>query len=74
LIEREHGDTPIRAYLEGLLPDRAEVRESWAKRFKVSSKNAYGLLAHVGEDCPGAVQFVTEASGRAHVVERRGHR
>lgn len=62
LIEREHGDAPVRAYLEGLLPDRAEVRESWGKRFKVSSKNAYGLLIHVGEDCPGAVQFVPEAS------------
>jgi serine/threonine-protein kinase HipA len=62
LIDREHGDAPVRAYLEGLLPDRAEVRESWGKRFKVSSKNAYGLLVHVGEDCPGAVQFVTEGS------------
>lgn len=62
LIEREHGDAPVRAYLEGLLPDRAEVRESWGKRFKVSSRNAYGLLVHVGEDCPGAVQFVTEGS------------
>jgi serine/threonine-protein kinase HipA len=62
LIEREHGDAPVRAYLEGLLPDRAEVRESWGRRFKVSSKNAYGLLVHVGEDCPGAVQFVTEDS------------
>jgi serine/threonine-protein kinase HipA len=62
LLEREHGDAPVRAYLEGLLPDRAEVRESWARRFKVSSKNAYGLLVHVGEDCPGAVQFVTQES------------
>jgi serine/threonine-protein kinase HipA len=62
LIEPEHGDAPVRAYLEGLLPDRAEVRESWGKRFKVSSKNAYGLLVHVGEDCPGAVQFVPDES------------
>jgi serine/threonine-protein kinase HipA len=57
LLEREHGDAPIRAYLEGLLPDRTMVRESWGKRFQVSGKNAYGLLAHIGEDCPGAVQF-----------------
>jgi serine/threonine-protein kinase HipA len=59
LIEHEHEDAAIRAYLEGLLPDRVEVRNSWGKQFHVSGKNAFGLLAHVGEDCPGAVQFVS---------------
>lgn len=58
LLERTHGDEAIRAYLEGLLPDRMEVRNSWGRHFHVSGRNAYGLLAHVGEDCPGAVQFV----------------
>jgi serine/threonine-protein kinase HipA len=73
LLRREHGDAPVRAFLEGLLPDRAEVRESWGKRFRVSGKNAYGLLAYIGEDCPGAVQFlgrerasVPEGSPAAH--------
>ncbi len=63
LLKREHEDTAIRAYLEGLLPDRVEVRNSWGKQFHVSGKNAFGLLAHVGEDCPGAVQFVPPERG-----------
>lgn len=61
LLELEHGDDPVRAYMEGLLPDRKEVLDSWGKRFHVSAGNAYGLLANVGEECPGAVQFVTAA-------------
>lgn len=64
LLQAEHGDAAVRTYLEGLLPDRAEVRESWGRRFHVSSRNPFGLLAHVGEDCPGAVQFVTRERER----------
>ncbi len=59
LLALAHGDGPVRAYLEGLLPERKEVLDSWGKRFQVSGGNAYGLLANVGEECPGAVQFVT---------------
>ncbi len=45
-------------FLEGLLPDRAEVREAWARRFGVSPRNAFALLSYVGRDCAGAVEFV----------------
>ena len=47
-------------YLWGLLPDNTLTLDKWARRFKVSAKNPVALLAHVGEDCAGAVQFVTE--------------
>lgn len=50
----------VDAYLWGLLPDNELILDQWAARFHTSARNAIGLLAHVGADCPGAVQFLTE--------------
>jgi serine/threonine-protein kinase HipA len=47
-------------FLWGLLPDNARILDAWGRRFQVSPRNAIALLAHVGEDCAGAVQFVSE--------------
>jgi serine/threonine-protein kinase HipA len=44
-------------WIDGLLPDNAQVRERWAARFGVSARNPFALLVHMGRDCPGAVQF-----------------
>jgi serine/threonine-protein kinase HipA len=54
----EHGHAVTDAFMWGLLPDNEQVQERWARRFQVSAQNAFALLAHVGEDCAGAVQFV----------------
>lgn len=59
LAVQEHPDDAIRPYLEGLLPDSEGALARWGAQFQVSPRNAFGLLAHVGEDCPGAVQFVS---------------
>lgn len=53
-----HGNRSVRPFLEGLLPDRADVREAMAAKYGVSGANPFALLAHIGEDCAGAVQFV----------------
>lgn len=58
LSARVHDDRRVRPFLAGLLPDNNRVLEQWGKRFKVSSRNAFALLQHVGEECAGAVQFV----------------
>ena len=58
LARAVHSGPEVDAYLWGLLPDNERVLRSWGKRFHVSSGNAFALLSHVGEDCPGAVQFV----------------
>lgn len=58
LVVSEHGHDPIHAFLWGLLPDNERILDSWARRFGVSARNPFSLLAHVGEDCAGAVQFV----------------
>jgi serine/threonine-protein kinase HipA len=47
-------------YLWGLLPDNPRTLDAWGRLFQVSPRNAVSLLAHVGEDCAGAVQFVRE--------------
>lgn len=54
----EHGSARIEAYLWGLLPDNSAILQRWATRFKVSGRNAFALISHVGEDCAGAVQIV----------------
>jgi serine/threonine-protein kinase HipA len=59
LAAKEHGRGVIEAYLWGLLPDSAHVLDRWAAKFHVSARNAFALISHVGEDCAGAVQFVT---------------
>lgn len=58
LPRARYGDGPIRAYLEGLLPDNSGILERWGRKFSVSPRNAFALLEHLGEDCPGAVQIV----------------
>jgi serine/threonine-protein kinase HipA len=57
LALREHGHARIDAYLWGLLPDNEIIIERWARRFQVSARNAFALMTHVGEDCPGAIRF-----------------
>lgn len=54
----EHGHAKIDSFLWGLLPDNEKVLDNWARKFQVSARNAFGLIAAVGEDCAGAVQFV----------------
>lgn len=54
----EHPNARIDPYLWGLLPDNEIVLSHWARKFHVSARNAFGLIASVGEDCAGAVQFV----------------
>jgi serine/threonine-protein kinase HipA len=58
LAAREHGPEKVEPFLWGLLPDNEQVIERWARKFQVSPRNVFGLLANVGEDCAGAVQFV----------------
>jgi len=56
LTAAEHPHSRIEAFLWGLLPDNDRVLERWARQFHVRP-NAFSLLAHVGEECAGAVQF-----------------
>lgn len=59
LAAEEHGPAAVQAFLWGLLPDNERVLDRWAEKFQVSARNVFGLISHVGEDCAGAVQFIT---------------
>lgn len=61
-----HAPGAVAAVAWGLLPDNDNTLQGWAARFHVSPRNPVALLAHVGEDCAGAVQFV--ASERVEAV------
>jgi serine/threonine-protein kinase HipA len=57
----EHPNARIDPFLWGLLPDNEIILSNWARKFHVSARNAFSLIACVGEDCAGAVQFVQPA-------------
>jgi serine/threonine-protein kinase HipA len=69
-----HPHGAIDTFLWGLLPDNDAILKKWAQKFQVSARNAFGLIANVGEDCAGAVQFVrpdrlSEVADKAQHVE-----
>lgn len=45
-------------YLWNLLPENPNVLQRWGQQYQVSPANPFKLLTHVGNDVPGAVQFV----------------
>lgn len=62
LVADEYSDAVVRPYISGLLPDDPEVLKRWGRRFHVSPQNPFRLLANVGEECAGAIQFVPPES------------
>jgi serine/threonine-protein kinase HipA len=59
LAAKEHPHAAIEPFIWGLLPDNELVLSRWAQKFHVSARNAFALISQVGEDCAGAVQFLT---------------
>ncbi len=59
LAAARHDHKVVDPFLWGLLPDNEYVLKKWAAKYHVSPRNVFALVSHVGEDCAGAVQFVT---------------
>ncbi|MBI2606887.1 MAG: type II toxin-antitoxin system HipA family toxin [Deltaproteobacteria bacterium] len=57
LTEKPIVGKPVRDYFDNLLPDDPRIREKIAARARASGTQAYDLLAAVGRDCVGALQF-----------------
>lgn len=70
LSASEYGHSQIQPWIWGLLPDNDDILNQWGRRFHVSPRNPFALLANVGEDCPGAVQIVLPE--RADSLTRTG--
>ena len=60
LREDRHAGASVIAVFDNLLPDNAEVRRRLAARTGASGADAYSLLAAIGRDCIGALQFLPE--------------
>ena len=57
---RSHPDSVVSPWLWGLLPDNDAVLRRWAREYPRLGTSPFSLLATpVGEDCAGAVRFVT---------------
>lgn len=52
-----HGDT-VMAVFDNLLPDSEALRRRVADRVGADGTDAYNLLAAIGHDCVGALQFI----------------
>lgn len=55
----------VTAVFDNLLPDNDDIRRRIAGRVGAEGVDAYSLLAAVGRDCVGALQFLPEREGGA---------
>ena len=74
LASQVHDGPRVRYYLRGLLPDAEARLNAIAHQYRVAPDDPFALLAHIGEDCPGAVQFARperiaelQGEGQGHV-------
>lgn len=49
---------PVAAVFENLLPDSVDLRKRVAEKVGAAGYDAYSLLAAIGRDCVGALQFI----------------
>ena len=73
LREDRYIGAPVLAVFDNLLPDNASIRRTVAERVGAGGTDAYSLLAALGRDCVGALQFLPDGHepGPAGVIE--GH-
>ncbi|GAA2839034.1 type II toxin-antitoxin system HipA family toxin [Kribbella solani] len=60
----------VEPYLRGLLPENPQTLGQWADRLNTTADDIFGILAEMGWDCPGAVQFC--APERLEELRNRG--
>jgi serine/threonine-protein kinase HipA len=60
LREDRYIGAPVVAVFDNLLPDSGTIRRHLAERVSAAGADAYSLLAAVGRDCVGALQFLPD--------------
>src|SRR5215469_3834741 len=58
LREQAYTGAPVIAVFDNLLPDSLDLRRKIAARTRAEGPDAYSLLAAIGKDCVGALQFL----------------
>ena len=62
LREDRYIGEPVIAVFDNLLPDSDSIRRRVAERVGASGTDAYSMLAALGHDCVGALQFLPEGA------------
>ena len=73
LREDRYIGAPVVAVFDNLLPDNDDIRRRLAERAHADGPDAYSLLAAVGRDCVGALQFVPEGEDVTRTAEVTAH-
>jgi serine/threonine-protein kinase HipA len=60
LRESRYVGAPVIAVFDNLLPDTDSIRRRIAEKVRAQGVDTYSLLAAVGRDCAGALQFLPE--------------
>jgi serine/threonine-protein kinase HipA len=63
LREDPYRGEPVAAVFENLLPDSEPLRRRVAEKVGAHGTDAYSLLAAIGRDCVGALQFIADGTG-----------
>lgn len=67
LRPERYAGPPVVAVFDNLLPDNDDIRRRVAERIGADGTDAYSLLARIGRDCVGALQFLPEGEEPAAV-------
>jgi serine/threonine-protein kinase HipA len=73
LREDRYIGAPVVAVFDNLLPDSDDIRRRLAERSQAGGADAYNLLAAIGRDCVGALQFLPDGidPGEAGAIDAR---
>jgi serine/threonine-protein kinase HipA len=70
--DRYIGD-PVLAVFDNLIPDNVQIRRTVAERVGAEGTDAFSMLAALGRDCVGALQFLHDGQepGAAGIIEAK---
>lgn len=73
LREEPYEGAKVYAYFDNLLPDGVSIRQRLAARMHAKSDQVFDLLAVVGRDCVGALQFIKSEDPEPSLELPTGH-
>lgn len=62
----------VQGFFDNLLPDSDSIKKRIQARFQAPSHDSFDLLSHVGRDCVGALQMLTEEMDEVEVRKVEG--
>jgi serine/threonine-protein kinase HipA len=74
LREEPHKGHAVYAYFDNLLPDAVSMRQRLAAKMHAESDHIFDLLAVIGRDCVGALQFFKEDEADPELKKPTGYK